>query len=118
MKELFDSGGCLHWVKNLYKRWKYGGGCCDVFGLDYYLAKKIIKPLRAFRNYDRMSHPAEFKSSEEWQRALDEMVWAFEYLLSGEGIDDDFDFKKLQEDSEREQKGFELFGKYFRNLWI
>jgi len=110
-----------HNFKNLWRRWRRGAGCCDIFSLDYYLARKIIKPLKAFRNSNLGSHPSELKSVEEWEKILDEMIWAFEYILKDEsGVYEDgkYNHEKTMELYEREQKGFELFGKYFRNLWI
>lgn len=114
-----------HQLKNLYLRYRYGAGCCDVFNLDYYLAKKITRPLKEFRREleNGGGVPTEFcegKSTEEgmkeWKKTVDEMIWAFEFLLDGEGFGDNFDTKK--ENYEREQRGFELFGKHFKSLWI
>ena len=116
---MFKSGGKLHWVKNLYQRWWYGAGCCDIFNADYYLAKKIIKPLKRFRR-NMGGYPGEFKTIEEWEKKVDEMIWAFEFLLNGEVTkkEDGTEEYYNQEDCKKAQEGFELFGKYFRNLWI
>ena len=45
-----------------------------------------------------------------WEYVLDEMIWAFEKIKS-----DDIYFDV--EEEQRVQRGTELFGKYFRNLW-
>jgi hypothetical protein len=108
----------LHFIKNFYRRLRYGGGCCDVYGLDYYLAKKILPPLKEFRR--RLAkgggYPEEFNSMEEWLKTIDEMIWAFDFLLHGEEMTDDIE--KDRKNWERQQKGFELFGKHYNSLWI
>ena len=107
----------FHWFKNVYRRIRYGAGCCDIFGLDYYLAKKIIKPLKEFRrSLERNGggYPSELNSMEEWLAILDKMIWSFEYLISGE----EFYKENNNENNKKEAEGFELFGKYFRSLWI
>jgi len=115
--KILKSGGKLHWAKNLFLRLKYKAGCCDIYSLDYYLARKIIGPLKEFRRNMGKSYPSDL-TPEEWEKIVDEMIWAFEYFLDGEGLDDDFCFPQIKKDYKREQKGFELFGKYFHNLWF
>ena len=46
-----------------------------------------------------------------WEYVLDEMIWAFEKIASGDIFFD-------SEEEKRVQRGTELFGKYFRNLWV
>lgn len=118
--KLLKSGGKLHWIKNLYVRWRDGAGCCDTFSLDYHLAKKILPALKAFRKHNNMSYPMGM-SEKEWNDAIDEMIWAFQYLLDGEFPEDnpaETYMERSHQNAEREQKGFELFGKHFRSLWI
>jgi hypothetical protein len=116
--KILQSGGKIHWIKNIYLRYKNGGGCCDIYSLDYYLAKKIIKPLKEFRRVGKIGYPSEFKNMKEWNTVLDKIIWSFEYLLDGEGINEEFNLEKKLDNDKKEQEGFELFGKYFRNLWI
>lgn len=72
-----------------------------------------------------------------WDWVLDEMIWAMTDHANGNGDDEfydhsDFDYSanimeqiaKIKVDREgldaynkRKQRGFELFGKYFQNLW-
>jgi hypothetical protein len=111
----------FHPIKNLYRRYRYGGGCCDVFSLDYYLAKKILPSLKLFRDKtkeDFGGYPCGFDTPEEWTKVLDEMIWSFQYLVDGEETGNPFDLEVMGVNAEREQKGFELFGKHFRNLWL
>lgn len=119
MKELFSSGGKLHWMKNLYWRYKYGAGCCDTFGLCHFLAPRILRPLKRFKKHLERGggYPADI-TWEEWHKEINEMIWAFEYLVDGEDFSEPYNFEKDKADGERMQKGFELFGKRFRDLWI
>jgi len=107
----------LHYIKNLYLRLRHGAGCCDVFDLQTYLAIKIIKPLKVFRKSHLLGHPIEFKSQEEWEKIIDEMIWAFEHLLKNDE-DKIMEPGKTMQCVIREQKGLELFGKHFKDLWI
>lgn len=107
--EIFGVGGKLHWVRNLYQRFRYGAGCCDLYSLDWYLAKKIIKPLKRFKGVYKGGYPMGM-TEKKWKKIIDEMIWAFEFYLKDE-------MGGTPEDYKREQKGFELFGKYFRDLW-
>ncbi len=105
----FRSGGKLHFIKNLYLRYRYGAGCCDVFNADYYLAKKILPVLKQFkkRNY---GYPMNL-TSEEWDKILEEMIWSFQYLVDGEKDESPKNWK-------RAERGYKLFGKWYRNLWF
>ena len=105
---ILKSGGILHFLQNLYRRWKNGAGCCDIYSLDYYLAKKILRPLKAYKKHQRGGHPADL-TEEEWEATLDEMIWAFNHI-----VNDDMEY----EINEREQKGLNMFSKHFGSLWI
>ena len=107
---ILKSGGKLHWIKNLYLKLRYGGGCCDIFSLDYYLAKKIVKPLKRFRDVGIDSYPVHM-TAKEWETVLDKMIWSFEFFLK-----DDIDNETIK-NCEKQQEGFELFGKHFNSLW-
>ena len=72
-----------------------------------------------------------------WDWVLDEMIWAMKEHTEGKGNDKFFDHSEVDEEAdlikqiaqikcdyegldayeERKQRGFELFGKYFQNLW-
>lgn len=180
---------------------KHGCSNSDLWGLDYHLAKIILPKLIAFRSQELHGHPMDFSDWEEdgglgitkeeydeatkrgefvgggheaWLKTIDEMIFAFEYLLYSDGFDkkqkkfyekygykdpyretddnltwgysyrtkngnyctsseSDLDEKNeytvigkyksyhdmdlLREVAIRARKGFELFGKYFMNLW-
>lgn len=112
MKNIFRSSSFLHPLKNLYERFRYGAGCCDIFNLDYYLAKKILKPLKVFRQ-DVCSYPGNFNSIKEWEDILDEMIFAFDYTVN----EDSYDFDNWREYDDRQSKGYKLFGEYYGHLW-
>jgi len=72
-----------------------------------------------------------------WDWVLDEMIWAMTEHVDGTGDDKFFDHSEVDEEADlieqidkikcdyegldaynkRKQRGFELFGKYFQNLW-
>lgn len=72
-----------------------------------------------------------------WDWVLDEMIWAMKEHAEGTGNDKFFDHSEVDEEADlfdkiaqikcdyegleayeaRKQRGFELFGKYFQNLW-
>ena len=106
----FGAGGKLHTLKNLYLRLRYGAGCCDIYSLYGFLSPRILKSLRRFRE-NVFSHPA-YMTEKEWNNALDEMIFAFEWYSQE---DEPWDGGK---NDERAQKGAELFGKHFRGLWL
>ncbi|MBQ4475722.1 MAG: hypothetical protein II935_05970, partial [Bacteroidales bacterium] len=45
-------------------------------------------------------------SFEEWQGILDKMIWSFENYRNSDEIDEN-----------RVNEGFDLFHKYFQNIW-
>jgi len=185
--------------QRLYR--KHGCGDVDLWGLDTHLGKIILPKLIAFRSQDLHGHPIDFSDwseedgigmtkeeydeakargdfvgggHEKWLKTIDEMIFAFEYLLYADGFDkkqkefyekygykdpyrktDDnltwgysyttekgyrcsssdpnleeekgytmigkyksyHDMDLLREVALRTRKGFELFGKYYMNLW-
>jgi hypothetical protein len=103
-------------VKNLWLRFRYGAGCCDIFSLDCYLARKIIRPLKEFRKRLEKNGggvPMEFKDMKEWLGTIDKMIFALDITIQDEDMEiRDKDVYK------RQQEGLELFGKHFMSLWI
>jgi len=194
--------GFIKEIKWCFQRLFRKHGCADIdfWGLDYHLAKIILPKLIAFRSQKLHGHPMDFSDwseddnigmtkeeydeakakgdfigggHEKWLEIIDEMIFAFEYLLYTDSFDkkekkfyekygyknpyretDDnltwgynyktkngdhcssgdsnleekgyimigkhksyHDMELLREISVRAKKGFELFGKYFMNLW-
>jgi hypothetical protein len=108
----------FHPIKNLYLRYRYGAGCCDIFNTDFYLATKILPVLKQFRKRV-LSRPLDIDSIEDWETILDKMIFSFESIVN----EDDFAIFGEKEITDRElfykkrQEGLELFGKHFSDLW-
>lgn len=84
---------------------------CD---LDHQLAKYILPRLKAWYKEERYGYPLGFKSFEDWDKALKQMIEAFELLLKERQGKMDMPLGKLYK---KIIKGTTLFGKYFSSLW-
>ena len=113
MKNIFQIGVKLHWIKNLYLRYKNGAGCCDIHNLDYFLAKRILPPLKAFRNRDIGEYPSCLNNVEEWKEILDKMIFSFDSIVR------EYYSSSMEEQTKdnKVKEGLELFAKYFQSLW-
>lgn len=61
-------------------------------------------------------------AEKKWNDALDAMIWSFETELSDDPdgqffTGNSYDRKGHEKWMKRKQKGFDLFGKYYQNLW-
>jgi len=151
---------------------KYHCSDFDLWSLDYHLAKIILPKLKAYRNKSRGGYPGIFVEwnnncgfdkneyddarargtimgggEKRWDEYLDEMIFAFEYIIVDDGCNTVLE-KKFKEkygdwndeipenkiDStlcggfyynkelhnkiiNRCENGLKLFGKHFRDLW-
>ncbi len=98
-------------IKHFWQRKTRGWDDSDLWHLDHTLAKWLAPRLERFRDVT-ISRPVDMPLS-EWEDILDEMVWTFKFLGSEDRwscFDD--------EEWERVDKGLDLFGKYYRDLWI
>ena len=81
----------------------------EVWGTYHYLAREIAPRLKAFKAIDKHGWPEDFENQEDWNKAIQKMIDAFELL------------KHITTFSEEEEKtieeGLELFCKHYRNLW-
>ena len=124
----------FRWVREVYwfcQRIFRGYSDCDLWGLDYHLADLILKRLKAFRYKFKAGVPSCLvvpmddedmtKSFQNWHGIIDKMIFTFEYIMAGYGVDDDFIEKYNNYDEtqlySKYTEGFELFVKYFSNLW-
>lgn len=104
--------------KNGYKR-------SDVFSLNRYIIEKLYSPLKDFiAHYEThgMSLPMEFATDPgTWLMILKKIEYAFDAEYEKICGEDDMIYglnkKQLEEHDEKVQEGFELFGKYLRDLW-
>jgi hypothetical protein len=80
----------------------------DTFSLDHTLAliihPALVKIKEKFVQYP--SHPGSLSSAQEWLEIIDCMIFSFEKVINNDYWDED-----------KIQKGFDLFGKYYQNLW-
>lgn len=149
-------------IKSTYQRLTKGYADAECWSLDYSLAKWILPRLKHFRNNltgtparlenigdDCIGHcvTPEVKCScnsltmEEWQEKLDQMIYAFEFILTEDDIlqecypkdykwgfsttengivwkdDRKPDYTYYNECQEKYKIGIKAFSVYFRNLW-
>ena len=111
----------------------------ELWNLDVTLTEFILPRLKAFKEMDRKGYPVldgidpqdEKKSTETWEKILDDMIKGFEAHLrlvkdspyNEDEKDDDVDYVSEKEEKYEEahriviERGFELFGRYYMNLW-
>lgn len=150
------------WIKCKYQKIRYGVSDDDIFSLYYNIASFILPRLKYFKKKGKVGIPAcllpknyhslgdfeknmvEKASEKEWDNILDEMIFAFEYIIDADKFCKipeilserykklDFNSEKTLEENqawadymdlsdqlnERKEKGFILFAKYFDCLWI
>jgi hypothetical protein len=108
--------------------------------MDYTLAQIIVPMLKQLKKskhgapfVDDEDVPKELKSTaappvkekwdlddnyfKRWDWAMDEMIFAFEYKLTGEAIDALELAIDIKDNDTRIANGFRLFGKYYSGLW-
>lgn len=106
----------LRRLKHLWQRLTRGFPDSDLWSLDCTIARFVLPRLRRFRKRNH-GYPPEMTSA-EWDDLMDEMIWAFEWMLDdAHGMFGYEDHNKWQADCDRAQKGLEAFGKYFMALW-
>ena len=81
----------------------------EVWGTYHYLAREIAPRLKAFKAHKKHGWPEDFENQEDWNKAIQKMIDAFELL------------KHITSFSEEEEKiieeGLELFCRLYRYLW-
>lgn len=85
----------------------------DLWNLDMTMAKFLFPRLKRYKEHS-YSLPEPF-TPDEWNAILDKMIKAMDIIANGKwGMP-----SEQQEKLEKEvDEGLELFGKYFRYLWI
>jgi len=120
-------------VKWFFQELFKGYSDCDLWGLDYFIVRKLKKPLKAFVEYNKKHRhgcPPEFFNTkyknecQKWHDILDEILWSFEHYdmeIEENPYSIDKDKKQylefLYSHRDKQQKGLELFGKYLNNFW-
>ena len=64
-----------------YQKIKYGTSDEECWNLYTAIAKDNLRKLQYFRKMKRMSRPVEM-TEEEWEKQLDEIIFAFDYILN------------------------------------
>jgi hypothetical protein len=114
--------------KYAFERVKDGYDSRDVFSLDYSFLLRYEKILKDFRKYNN-GHPCHM-TEEEWDKILDEMIYHLHYMYE-ENVENELQtYVKDKENSyiivgrtvfdimeEHRKEFFDLFSKYFYNLW-
>lgn len=72
------------------------------------IARQIVPRLRAFRALDKHGYPEALGSMDEWNKALDKMIYAFEQVMY---------IPLMPEYRKAFDEGFALFCKYYLYLW-
>jgi len=150
------------WAKCKYQKIRYGVSDDDVYSLGSTIAVFILPRLKYFKKKGKVGVPCRFlpdnfhvlqgeayelaveKGAKEMEAALDEMIFAFEYIINADdfcelpeilsfrGKDFCFNNEKTKEQkqaweeymkksdvlNERKNNGLALFAKYYDTLWI
>jgi hypothetical protein len=160
---------CRNWpskikwkIRCAYQKIRYGVSDDDVFSLGYNIAEFILPRLKYFKKKGKAGIPvcflpnnyhllegaeadyAENAAIKEWDYALDEMIFAFEYTIRGDEMCEIPEMffpkkgsvkcnseetiqekeawneymKKSDEMNARKENGLMLFAKYYDSLWI
>lgn len=100
-------------LRFFWQRRRRGWDDSETWSLDYKLSEYILPRLKRFREIGAgVSHPCSLEA-EEWEQAVDDMIYAHEMNLVDAFTGESWD----SIDWDRVQRGFELFGKYYRDLW-
>jgi hypothetical protein len=100
---------------------KFGYRPVDLWGADYWIAKKIEPIIRHLSVTDQlMGYPCSLSSQEEWREILTAIADGFQAVLDEDDLEAE-DWKEYKAKSEelweKQEKGLQLFAKYFRHLW-
>ena len=106
-----------HKIKNLWVRYRRGVGCCDLFGYNDYICRKIGKDLRIYHEHN-MSWPGndEFKTMESWQEFILKLADDLDYTLVDDSAEGWID--RENELERKQHEAMEKFGKYVGHFWI
>ena len=81
----------------------------EVWGTYHYLAREIAPRLKAFKAHKKHGWPEDFENQEDWNKAIQKMIDAFELLKQITSFS--------KEEEQTIEEGLDLFRKHFRNLW-
>lgn len=102
-------------LKKIIFRIRNGYPISDLWSLDYALAKLILPRLIQFKKHSIMSYPMDFKSTKEWHKCIDKMIWSMDYIANDREME--YNLSDHNKNEKKCQKGLELFSKHFQSLW-
>ena len=82
----------------------------EVWNTNHVIAQFLVSRLQAFKALDKHGYCPAFKDMQEWNKAIQKMIDAFE-LMTHVGA------THTAEEEKTITEGLELFCKHFRNLW-
>jgi hypothetical protein len=133
-------------LRNFIHRIRKGYSLYDLWNIYFYIIRKMYPIIKEYYYLDKMSYPASMNSVDEWNDIIKEILFACQLELyideelskkdkkefeieykNVKCIDSAMDFHMCKYSSkkeynikkllDRQQKGFELLGKYLSNLW-
>lgn len=134
------TSGLFYKIKYLFQRQTRGYDDLDKWNAAWFIARKAIPVLTEMRNNfkgtsvrwhteDRfgnikeLTHEEVFADTvpdslteEEWRNVLDDIIFAFQFILN-QDIDEEFSEEKYLEEKKRHKRGMKLFSIYIMNLW-
>lgn len=101
----------LKWyIKQKWQKLTRGYSDEELCNLDNTICKWLLPRLKAFKEKTN-GYPSTLNSPKEWYDILEKIILALE-LYNSDLLDN-----QERARSEQIKEGFELFSKYFRNLW-
>ena len=80
----------------------------EVWGTYHFLAREIAPRLKEFKALDKHGWPEDFENKEDWNNAIQKMIYAFELAKDHSTF--------YEEDIQTVEQGVGLFCKYYRDL--
>ena len=102
-------------VRFLIQRITQGFPDSDTWDLDRPMAKFIAPRLKRFKELNNGWPSADFPEPEDWNKAIDKMIYSMEALIHDTLEGNDWEW--IAEEQNKIQEGLELFGKHFTALW-
>lgn len=116
-------------IKWFFQRLFRGYSDYDLIDYGEFICQKILPSLKAWVAHERYGYPLDFESLEDWNKVLDEIVWAVEETATNrhehelyenwekDGLTPDERRGRAQEIWDRTDKGMKLFGEYLGAMW-
>lgn len=102
-------------IKFFYQRRTRGFDDSETWALDTSLSRLIVPRLKRFKELNDGFPVPIFETYEQWNEALDEIIWSFEWFANEErwNLSNEEEIEQLK----RAEAGIQLFAKHFDHLW-